>query len=113
MPGQKHFHEYNLLIHKIVYPVPQIIFPGCSIQQIAQAMINAVTKGYEKPVLEVIDIKKLAAVFLIIQQFSIDCDDTEISFACHYSSNVRRDSTRTSTKTFTRCAFSFCDGVII
>jgi hypothetical protein len=40
---------------------PAICFPACSIQEIAQAMINATTVGYEKSILEVTDIKKLAA----------------------------------------------------
>ena len=60
MPGQKHFHGYNRWTHKILYPVLSLVFPACSIQQIAQAMINATLMGYEKPILEVSDIKKLA-----------------------------------------------------
>jgi hypothetical protein len=61
MPGQKHFHGYNRWTHKILYPVLSLVFPACSIQQIAQAMINATLMGYEKPILEVSDIRKLAA----------------------------------------------------
>jgi nucleoside-diphosphate-sugar epimerase len=61
MPGQKHFYGYNWWTHKILYPVLSLVFPACSIQQIAQAMINATLMGYEKPILEVRDIKKLAA----------------------------------------------------
>lgn len=61
MPGQKHFHGYNRWTHKILYPVLSLFFPACSIQQIARAMINATLMGYEKPILEVSDIKKLAA----------------------------------------------------
>ena len=61
MPGQKHFHGYNRWTHKILYPVLSLVFPACSIQQIAQAMINATLMGYEKPILEVRDIKTLAA----------------------------------------------------
>jgi hypothetical protein len=60
MPGQKHLYGYNGWTHKILYPVLSLVFPACSIQQIAQAMINATTMGYEKPILEVRDIKKLA-----------------------------------------------------
>ena len=60
MPGQKHFYGYNGLTHRILYPLLSLIFPACSIQQITQAMINATLMGYEKPVLEVRDIKKLA-----------------------------------------------------
>jgi nucleoside-diphosphate-sugar epimerase len=61
MPGQKHFHGYNRWTHKILYPVLSLFFPACSIQEIARAMINATLMGYEKPILEVSDIKKLAA----------------------------------------------------
>jgi hypothetical protein len=61
MPGQKAFFGYNLWMHKILYPVLSLVFPACRIQEIAQAMINSVTRGYEKQVLEVKDIKKLAA----------------------------------------------------
>jgi hypothetical protein len=61
MPGQQHFQGYNRLTHKILYPLLSLVFPACSIQQIAQAMINATLLGYEKPILEVGDIKKLAA----------------------------------------------------
>jgi hypothetical protein len=49
------------LTHRILYPVLSLVFPACSIQQITQAMINATLMGYEKPILEVRDIKKLAA----------------------------------------------------
>jgi hypothetical protein len=61
MPGQKHFYGYNRWTHKILYPLLSLFFPACSIQQIAQAMINATLMGYEKPILEVSDIRKLAA----------------------------------------------------
>jgi nucleoside-diphosphate-sugar epimerase len=61
MPGQKHFHGYNRWTHKILYPVLSLFFPACSIQEIARAMINATLMGYEEPILEVSDIKKLAA----------------------------------------------------
>lgn len=60
MPGQKHFYGYNLWTHKILYPVLRFVFPHCTIQEIAQAMINATTIGCDKPILEVADIKKLA-----------------------------------------------------
>jgi nucleoside-diphosphate-sugar epimerase len=61
MPGQKHFYGYNRWTHKVLYPVLSLFLPACSIQQIARAMINATIMGYEKPILEVGDIKKLAA----------------------------------------------------
>jgi hypothetical protein len=60
MPGQKYFYGYNGLTHRILYPILSLVFPACSIQQIAQAMINATLLGYEKPILEVSDIKKRA-----------------------------------------------------
>jgi nucleoside-diphosphate-sugar epimerase len=60
MPGQKHFYGYNRWTHKILYPLLSLVFPACSVQQIAQAMINATLRGYEKPILEVRDIKTLA-----------------------------------------------------
>lgn len=46
-----------------VIPFIKIFFPKyiCSLKEIGLAMINSVTKGYEKNVLEVDDIKKLAA----------------------------------------------------
>jgi len=62
MSGQKHFYGYNFWMHKLLYPVARFVFPACTIQEIARAMINAVTLGYDKPVLEVADIKKLAAI---------------------------------------------------
>jgi hypothetical protein len=61
MPGQKHFYGYNRWTHKILYPLLGLFFPACSIREIAQAMINATLMGYEKPILEVSDIRKLAA----------------------------------------------------
>jgi len=61
MPGQKQFYGYNLWTHKILYPVLRLIWPACSIQEIARAMINATIVGYEKPILEVSDITQLAA----------------------------------------------------
>ena len=43
-------------------PFVKVFFPGyvCSLQEIGQAMINSVIKGYDKKILEVDDIKKLA-----------------------------------------------------
>ncbi len=43
-------------------PLVKLIFPKhiCSLKEIGFAMINSVTKGYDKNVLEVMDIKKLA-----------------------------------------------------
>jgi hypothetical protein len=44
-------------------PFVKLFFPGyvCSLREIGLAMINSVLKGYDKKVLEVNDIKKLAA----------------------------------------------------
>jgi len=61
MPGQKHFYGYNGWTHKILYPVLRLIWPACTLQEIARAMIHATTMGYEKPILEVHDITELAA----------------------------------------------------
>jgi nucleoside-diphosphate-sugar epimerase len=61
MPGQKHFYGYNRLTHKILYPILSLFLPACTIREIAQAMINVTLMGYEKPILEIGDIKKLAA----------------------------------------------------
>lgn len=61
MPGQKHFYGYNLWTHRILYPVLRLLWPACSIQEIARAMINAAILGYERPILEVRDITELAA----------------------------------------------------
>jgi len=62
MAGQKHFYGYNRWMHKILYPVLRFVFPSCGIKEIAWAMINTATTGYSKSVLEVNDIKKLAAL---------------------------------------------------
>jgi len=63
MPGQKQFYGYNKWMHKLLYPILSFVFPACSIQEIAQAMINATISGFEKPVLEVSDINRLALSF--------------------------------------------------
>jgi uncharacterized protein YbjT (DUF2867 family) len=44
-----------------LYPVLKLIFPACTINEVGLSMINAVAKGYPKQILEVEDIKKLAA----------------------------------------------------
>jgi uncharacterized protein YbjT (DUF2867 family) len=45
-----------------MFPVLSRLFPGfvCTLKEVGIAMINTVTKGYEKPVLEVRDIVELA-----------------------------------------------------
>ncbi len=55
----------TLTMYKIfapLIPFVKVFFPGyvCSLQEIGQAMINSVIKGYDKKILEVDDIKKLA-----------------------------------------------------
>ncbi len=62
MPGQQ-----NLLkLYKFLgwsFPFLKLVFPNSTstLQQVANAMLNAVTKGYNKQVLEVKDINLLAA----------------------------------------------------
>lgn len=59
--GQKSLHGYNKM-YPFLYPVLRLIMPNqaCAIQEIGQAMINSVQKGYPKHVLEVKDIVILA-----------------------------------------------------
>ncbi len=59
--GQKYLKGYNK-IYPILYPVLKLIMPGksCTMQEIGQAMINSVLKGYPKQILEVKDIVILA-----------------------------------------------------
>ena len=57
--GQKNFKGYNKSV-KILYPLFRLFFPSCSIRDIGMAMVNSVTKGYSKSVLEVKDILQLA-----------------------------------------------------
>jgi uncharacterized protein YbjT (DUF2867 family) len=45
-----------------LYPVLKFIFPSLTMRQVGLAMINTVLHGYSKPVLEVKDIKTLAAI---------------------------------------------------
>ena len=61
MPGQKNLPAlYRYLFW--VYPIGRALFPAsfCTLQELARAMINAASGGYEKRVLEVADIVKLA-----------------------------------------------------
>jgi uncharacterized protein YbjT (DUF2867 family) len=46
-----------------MYPVLRFLFPGfvCTLKEVGIAMINTVTKGYDKQILEVKDIVKLAS----------------------------------------------------
>ena len=56
---QKNLKGYNKLIW-ILYPIFRLFLPSCTLREVGLAMINAVVKGYGKPVLEVADIKELA-----------------------------------------------------
>jgi len=61
--GQKYLHGYNKM-YPFLYPLLRLIMPGkaCTMQEIGQAMINSVLKGYPKHVLEVKDIKILSKI---------------------------------------------------
>lgn len=54
-------HGYYL-VFRLLYPVLRPLFPKyvSTLKEVGTAMINSVTKGYEKPVLEVRDIVELA-----------------------------------------------------
>lgn len=59
--GQKNLkRSYKLLAW--IYPIGRTLYPAgfCSLQEVGLAMINAVTRGYPKQILEVKDIVKLA-----------------------------------------------------
>lgn len=62
-PGQKNLP----LIYKVLYfiiPILTILFPngGCTVDQIAKAMINTCLHEFDKTVLEVVDIKRAASL---------------------------------------------------
>ncbi len=57
--GQKNLRGYNKSIW-ILYPIFRLFLPSCTLREVGLAMINAVTKGYGKSILEVADIKELA-----------------------------------------------------
>jgi hypothetical protein len=60
-PGQKHVLKAYKYFGWLA-PVIKMISPNSisTLQQLGKAMINAVSNGYEKNILEVKDIKKLA-----------------------------------------------------
>jgi hypothetical protein len=60
-PGQQNVKTYYKIMGALL-GLFKLLFPKVSgtVARAGQAMINSVTKGYEKPVLEVIDIKVLA-----------------------------------------------------
>lgn len=60
-PGQKNVKSYYKLLAWL-YPIGRALYPAgfCTLQEVGLAMIKAVTKGYEKPIMEVKDIVTLA-----------------------------------------------------
>ncbi len=60
-PGQQNVKVFYRIMGALS-GVMKLLFPKISgtVAQVGQAMVNSVTKGYEKQVLEVGDIKKLA-----------------------------------------------------
>jgi nucleoside-diphosphate-sugar epimerase len=57
-PGQKNSKAIYTFIAKLVKAIsPKRV---CSLQEVGQAMINTLTKGYPKQILEIADIKELA-----------------------------------------------------
>ena len=59
--GQKNVKSYYRLLVWL-YPIGRALYPAgfCTLQELGLAMINAVSKGYPKQILEVKDIVKLA-----------------------------------------------------
>jgi uncharacterized protein YbjT (DUF2867 family) len=60
-PGQKNVKSYYKFFSWL-YPIGRKLYPAgfCTLQEVARAMINAATKGYSKPILNVKDIVKLS-----------------------------------------------------
>jgi len=59
VPGQKHVKGGPLIA--ILYPLLKLVFPGMPLADVGRAMINAAKSGAPKQVLEVADIRELAA----------------------------------------------------
>lgn len=61
VPGQTNVKSYYKLLAWL-YPIGRALYPAgfCRLQEVGQAMIKTVTKGYEKQILEVKDIITLA-----------------------------------------------------
>lgn len=59
-PGQKYVKGGYTLV-RVLYPLLSLIFPGMPLRDVARAMIQAVRFGAPKPVLEVPDLRQLAA----------------------------------------------------
>ena len=60
-PGQKNVKSYYKFFASL-YPIGRALYPAdfCTLQEVGQAMINVVRKGYPKQILDVKDIVKLA-----------------------------------------------------
>ncbi|GAB4041178.1 NAD-dependent epimerase/dehydratase family protein [Spirosoma gilvum] len=60
-PGQKNTLSYYKYFAWL-YPIGRALYPAgfCTLKEVGQAMINTVTKGYEKQIMEVKDIVELA-----------------------------------------------------
>lgn len=58
---QTQVRGYNKCV-RLLYPVLNLFFTGCTLREIAQAMLNAVQQGYPKKTLEAPDIKQVAAL---------------------------------------------------
>ena len=61
LPGQKNLKPMFKILSAL-YPIFHRLFPNssCTLKDVGLAMINSVTIGYEKPILEVKDIKQLS-----------------------------------------------------
>lgn len=59
-PGQKSIKTFYK-VALVLLPIIRLFFPMLTLKQVGRAMINAVTRGYDKSVLEVADIAALAA----------------------------------------------------
>ncbi len=59
-PGQKYVKGGYYLV-RVLYPLATLFFPGMPLCDVARAMINAVRVGAPKQVLEVADMRELAA----------------------------------------------------
>ena len=63
MKGQTQFFGYNYITHKVLYPVMSLFYPGCSLEEIAKAMIVCSQHGFGKQILEVKDIRQAASSY--------------------------------------------------
>ena len=60
-PGQKNVKSYYKFLAWL-YPIGRAVYPAgfCTLQEVGRAMINTVSKGYSKKILDVKDIVTLA-----------------------------------------------------